>query len=195
MHRVFVSITLRCRPCGRHLTSAVPIQGGSKFGAGYNYDELVSSNCTTAGIRVDNSNYWEPQLYWLEANGSFTAVPTVDRFYYFLSRVVRDLPSPCPKSTTLIDMFCRIPPSLSSRSRKDSVYSRATRSTRNQSRTMPPNSSVKLEQTFRAAWYVLPPIQVYRIVSSSPFVQGLDSFNFPRDCPWGLKTAFHFPSW
>lgn len=26
-------------------------------------------------------------------------------------------------------------------------------------------------------------------------LQGLDSFNFPRDCPWGLKTAFHFPSW
>lgn len=48
----------------------------------------MASNCTTAGISVDKSNYWEPQLYWIEKNGSFTAVPTIDRFYYFLGRVV-----------------------------------------------------------------------------------------------------------
>lgn len=73
----------------RSLTRLFCLKGGSKFGAGYNHDELASSNCTTAGISVDKSNYWEPQLYWLEANGSFTAVPSVDRFYYFLGRVVR----------------------------------------------------------------------------------------------------------
>ncbi|KAJ9116187.1 hypothetical protein QFC20_000867 [Naganishia adeliensis] len=129
--------------------------GGSKFGAGYNHDELASSNCTTAGISVDKSNYWEPQLYWLEANGSFTAVPSVDRFYYFLGRVDASIPVKAfPKGLRIFagDPFNKAP----------------------------------IEHN--AAEFIC---QVRADFSRS---LGLDSFNFPRDCPWGLKTAMHFPS-
>lgn len=87
MHRVFVGrrsfvpwyMTLTCRSM---------LQGGSNFGAGYNREELLKSDCTSAGISVDKSNYWEPQLYWIETNGQFTPIDTISRFYYFLGRVV-----------------------------------------------------------------------------------------------------------
>lgn len=63
-------------------------QGGSNFGAAYNREELFASDCTSAGISADKSNYWEPQLYWIETNGQFTPIDTISRFYYFLGRVV-----------------------------------------------------------------------------------------------------------
>jgi len=44
--------------------------GGSNFGPLYDYATSVKSQCTTANVDVDHSNYWIPQLYNKFANGT-----------------------------------------------------------------------------------------------------------------------------
>ena len=90
MDSLFTLVTERLDPIvspnaiGGHMHSIV---GGSNFGASYNYDHLFASACTTTAITVDKSNYWMPKLYWINNGGSsFTPLPEVHRFYYFLSR-------------------------------------------------------------------------------------------------------------
>ncbi|WVQ86150.1 hypothetical protein IAT38_008318 [Cryptococcus sp. DSM 104549] len=61
------------------------ILGGSNFGANYNYDQALASKCTTASVQKDNSNYWLPQLFWME-NNTFIPLEAHTRFYYILIR-------------------------------------------------------------------------------------------------------------
>ncbi|KAJ9103140.1 hypothetical protein QFC21_002562 [Naganishia friedmannii] len=129
--------------------------GGSNFGAAYNRAELYDSDCTSAGISVDKSNYWEPQLYWIETNGQFTPIDTISRFYYFLGRVDASIPvKPFPKGLRML---------------AGSPYNKA------------PIAN-------NAAEFIC---QIKPDFSGS---LGLDNFNFLRDCPYGMKTAMHFPS-
>ena len=62
------------------------IAGGSGFAAFYNYDNSRAANCTTASIIADKSNYWAPQLYWVNSPSSFVPLPVNMRFYYQLGR-------------------------------------------------------------------------------------------------------------
>ena len=39
------------------------IVGASKFGESANYEDLLTSKCTTCNVPEDLSNYWVPQLY------------------------------------------------------------------------------------------------------------------------------------
>ncbi|WVQ83580.1 hypothetical protein IAT38_005721 [Cryptococcus sp. DSM 104549] len=61
------------------------ILGGNNFGANYNSDQALASTCTTAAVQKDNSNYWLPQLFWME-NNTFTPIDAGTRFYYVLIR-------------------------------------------------------------------------------------------------------------
>jgi len=47
------------------------IVGGSNFASTYNPSHLLESNCTTAPILQDKSNYWTPTIYFKFNNGSY----------------------------------------------------------------------------------------------------------------------------
>ncbi|KAH8156583.1 hypothetical protein CIB48_g11666 [Xylaria polymorpha] len=60
--------------------------GGSNFGATVEGNQLLDSNCTTAKIKNDNSNYWVPALMFQDPkNGSFQKVPLfyMNVYYFF----------------------------------------------------------------------------------------------------------------
>ena len=38
-------------------------------------DDLLNSKCTSCKIKQDKSNYWTPQLYFQDTDGSFELVP------------------------------------------------------------------------------------------------------------------------
>ena len=58
--------------------------GGSNFGAPCNYADAIKSSCTSFPISIDKSNYWMPELYWINNNGSsFTPLGHPFRVYYF----------------------------------------------------------------------------------------------------------------
>ncbi|KAI8628583.1 hypothetical protein F5Y19DRAFT_106401 [Xylariaceae sp. FL1651] len=62
------------------------IMGGSNFGATVEGDALMDSNCTTAKIKNDHSNYWVPALFFQDPkNGSFQKVPMfyMNVYYFF----------------------------------------------------------------------------------------------------------------
>ncbi|OCF34158.1 hypothetical protein I316_04108 [Kwoniella heveanensis BCC8398] len=50
------------------------VVGGSAFSSNYDYDVSRGSKCTTANIFEDFSNYWVPQLYHKEDNGTLSLV-------------------------------------------------------------------------------------------------------------------------
>ena len=55
------------------------IQGGSAFNLTMTDDALLSSNCTSALVKNDKSNYWTPALYFQDPiTGKFT---NVDMYY------------------------------------------------------------------------------------------------------------------
>jgi len=51
------------------------------------YNQLVGSSCTTCSIKkVDSSQYWFPDLYYTNPDGSFSLVPDGGLTVYYLSR-------------------------------------------------------------------------------------------------------------
>ncbi|KAL4251371.1 hypothetical protein ABKN59_005563 [Abortiporus biennis] len=61
------------------------IFGGSNFGPTYDYDNLTKSDCTTAPLSIDASNYWVSPLFYHDPNnGSFTIIPATMNVYYFM---------------------------------------------------------------------------------------------------------------
>lgn len=51
------------------------VVGGSAFGPSYGYEATRASKCTTANVDIDRSNYWVPQLYRKQSNGTVELVP------------------------------------------------------------------------------------------------------------------------
>ncbi|WWC91452.1 uncharacterized protein L201_006398 [Kwoniella dendrophila CBS 6074] len=51
------------------------VVGSSSFKNVYDYDNSRNGKCTTANVIEDKSNYWIPQLYRKEDNGTFALVP------------------------------------------------------------------------------------------------------------------------
>lgn len=68
-------------PSGHHHT----IQGGSNFALTMADTQLLSSRCTSARVKNDNSNYWVPTLFFQDpADGLFTPVPLFYMNVYYL---------------------------------------------------------------------------------------------------------------
>lgn len=68
---------------GTHMHRVV---GGSNFRAAHSFAAAQSSSCSSIAIQGDKSNYWMPQLYWINDGGkSFTPIKAAIRFYYFLA--------------------------------------------------------------------------------------------------------------
>ncbi|KAI0145402.1 hypothetical protein GGR57DRAFT_480601 [Xylariaceae sp. FL1272] len=62
------------------------IMGGSAFSTTTSGDDLLSSNCTTAKIANDHSNYWVPSLFFQDPNnGTIQKVPVfyMNVYYFF----------------------------------------------------------------------------------------------------------------
>ncbi|KAI0512785.1 hypothetical protein F5B22DRAFT_614209 [Xylaria bambusicola] len=62
------------------------IMGGSNFGATVEGNQLLDSDCTTAKIKNDKSNYWVPALFFQDPkNGTFQKVPLfyMNVYYFF----------------------------------------------------------------------------------------------------------------
>lgn len=84
--------------------------GGSNFAAGYSYENSRASDCSTVYNNHDMSNYWTPQLYWVNndanevnAETTYTPLDAAHRFYYFLTRNQPDIPvSPFPKGLRIL---------------------------------------------------------------------------------------------
>ena len=49
---------------GKVSTHVHTVMGGSGFGLGSTGKDLMASNCSTALVKGDNSNYWFPSLYF-----------------------------------------------------------------------------------------------------------------------------------
>ncbi|KAI0088834.1 WSC-domain-containing protein [Irpex rosettiformis] len=59
------------------------VAGGSRFSATYNYDDLITSQCSTIVVPTDKSNYWTPKLYYRDLNANtFTPIPNSFNIYY-----------------------------------------------------------------------------------------------------------------
>lgn len=68
-------------PSGHHHT----IQGGSNFALTMTDTQLLSSSCTSALVKNDNSNYWTPSLFFQDPQtGEFTPVPMFYMNVYYL---------------------------------------------------------------------------------------------------------------
>ncbi|KJE05540.1 transmembrane receptor [Cryptococcus gattii NT-10] len=63
------------------------IIGGSKMAAYYNFDDYSAAKCSSLRIQADKSNYWMPQLYFIDnSTNQFVPIYAKIRFYYFLAR-------------------------------------------------------------------------------------------------------------
>ncbi|MBE7180870.1 MAG: DUF1996 domain-containing protein [Terriglobus roseus] len=62
------------------------IHGGSGFGMGATYEDLINSDCTSCGVYQDKSAYWTPPLLFQFPNGTTEVVPQVGGMlaYYLL---------------------------------------------------------------------------------------------------------------
>jgi len=68
-------------PSAHHHT----IQGGSNFAMTVTDDQLLSSNCTSALVLNDKSNYWTPSLFFQDPkDGTFIPVPMFYMNVYYL---------------------------------------------------------------------------------------------------------------
>ncbi|AFR96749.2 transmembrane receptor [Cryptococcus neoformans C23] len=63
------------------------IIGGSRMAAYYNFDDYSAADCSSLRIQADKSNYWMPQLYFVDNSTSkYVPISAKIRFYYFLGR-------------------------------------------------------------------------------------------------------------
>lgn len=71
---------------GEAATHYHSIMGGSNFGTKVDGEQLLDSNCTTAKIANDFSNYWVPALFFQDPKdeSKFTKVPALYMNVYYL---------------------------------------------------------------------------------------------------------------
>lgn len=61
------------------------IHGGSNFALDMTDTALLDSQCTSSIVNNDKSNYWTPQMYFVDQNnGSFHSVPMFYMNVYYL---------------------------------------------------------------------------------------------------------------
>ncbi|ORX38365.1 hypothetical protein BD324DRAFT_578097 [Kockovaella imperatae] len=67
------------------------IAGGSNFNRSMTYESARQSQCTTAPMSLDLSNYWVPQLYYYSpSNQTYQAIPVYGMNAYYLPRAGSD---------------------------------------------------------------------------------------------------------
>ncbi|KAI1348632.1 hypothetical protein F5Y01DRAFT_291568 [Xylaria sp. FL0043] len=89
------------------------IMGGSNFGSTVEGDQLLDSNCTTAKIKNDHSNYWIPGLFFQDPkNGTFQKVPLFYMNVYYFFEATDDEIKPFPVGLKMLsgDAKTRSPP-------------------------------------------------------------------------------------
>ncbi|CAJ2506855.1 Uu.00g080410.m01.CDS01 [Anthostomella pinea] len=90
------------------------IMGGSNFGPTVEGDQLLDSNCTTAKIKNDHSNYWIPQLFFQDPKNpkSFEKVSMMYmNVYYFFEESSSDVEAfPVGLKMMIGDAHTRSPP-------------------------------------------------------------------------------------
>ncbi|KAI1419826.1 hypothetical protein F5Y12DRAFT_775896 [Xylaria sp. FL1777] len=98
---------------GAEATHYHGIMGGSNFGATVEGDQLISSNCTTAKIKNDKSNYWVPPVFFQDPkNGTFQKVPLFYMNVYYFFEATDDDIKPFPIGLKMLsgDSKTRSPP-------------------------------------------------------------------------------------
>ncbi|KAI3337619.1 hypothetical protein HD806DRAFT_44822 [Xylariaceae sp. AK1471] len=89
------------------------IMGGSNFGPTVEGNALMDSNCTTAKIKNDKSNYWIPSLFFQDPkNGTFEKVPLFYMNVYYFFEATDDDIKPFPVGMKMVsgDSKTRSPP-------------------------------------------------------------------------------------
>ncbi|KAI3328292.1 hypothetical protein F4824DRAFT_427447 [Ustulina deusta] len=98
---------------GAEATHYHGIMGGSSFGATVEGDQLLNSECTTAKIKNDRSNYWVPSLFFQDPkNGTFQKVPLFYMNVYYFFEATDDEIKPFPVGLKMVsgDAKTRSPP-------------------------------------------------------------------------------------
>ncbi|KAI1344295.1 hypothetical protein F5Y15DRAFT_108126 [Xylariaceae sp. FL0016] len=98
---------------GTEATHYHSIMGGSNFGVSVTGDELMKSDCTTAKIKNDKSNYWVPQLFFQDpSDGTFEKVPLFYMNVYYFFETTDDDIEPFPVGLQMLsgDANTRAPP-------------------------------------------------------------------------------------
>ncbi|KAG5993815.1 hypothetical protein E4U43_003398 [Claviceps pusilla] len=98
---------------GKVSTHVHTVMGGSGFGLGSTGKDLMASNCSTALVKGDNSNYWFPSLYFKDPKTG--KLEDVEMFYanvyYFFDASNDDIKSfPVGLSIVVGDPTLRTPP-------------------------------------------------------------------------------------
>lgn len=139
-------------------TFAYTTLGGSNFRAAYSFEGARSSSCSSVAFQADKSNYWKPNLYWIDKVSSpgktqFASLPANARFYYFLN------PNNGQDRITLFPDGLRI---LAGDPFKKT-----------------PSNFIGFD------CFINPDLSGYL---------SQDNFNFPRDCPYGMKSTLNMPN-
>lgn len=107
MHKARTCIkSLVSHLCGEFGVDILP--GGSAIHAAYSSDVYKAARCSSSNIKADKSNYWMPNLYWINDPAhpdttSFIAISALVRFYYFLPRTSNDVPvEPFPEGLRMV---------------------------------------------------------------------------------------------
>lgn len=161
------------------------IVGGSAFGAAYNYADQMASSCTTASITVDKSNYWMPQLYWVNDDGSFVLLDNKPRFYYFLGRnSPYDPVQPFPQGLRMLtgdpnQKTRQMKASFTCHVNADLTTGSITQDNFNFNRDCP--YGIRIEMTFKSCWNG---IDLYK--SDNSHVTDVSNPDSDRtgQCPW-----------
>ncbi|KAI1393214.1 uncharacterized protein F4822DRAFT_439379 [Hypoxylon trugodes] len=99
---------------GEQATHYHSIMGGSNFGLSTRGDDLLSSDCTTATIKNDKSNYWVPSLFFQDPKDptSFEKVPLYYMNVYYFFEATNGTIEPFPVGLKMLsgDAQTRDPP-------------------------------------------------------------------------------------
>ncbi|KAL7626013.1 hypothetical protein AAE478_002782 [Parahypoxylon ruwenzoriense] len=98
---------------GEQATHYHSIMGGSNFGISTRGDDLLSSECTTATIKNDKSNYWVPTLFFQDPkDGTFEKVPLFYMNVYYFFEPTNSTIEPFPVGLKMLsgDSKARNPP-------------------------------------------------------------------------------------
>jgi hypothetical protein len=146
--------------------------GGSGFSAAYNYDDYAAANCSSLAVQADKSNYWMPG----EPEGSGRMISRwrrlIDAALYVRNAAGKFVGAPAKIRFYYFN-------TRSSPAEPISAFPKGLRMLVGE----PTNKKPIVYAAFTC--------QVQADYSNSLVA---DNFNFPRDCPYGMKTEVYFPN-
>lgn len=143
--------------------------GGSRFSAAYNYNDYAAANCSSLAVQADKSNYWMPGG---SAVRKSLLAALITAALYVSNAAGKFVGAPA----------------------KIRFYYFNTRS----SPAEPINAFPKgLRMLVGSPTQKFPAVYAtFTCQVNADFSNSLvaDNFNFPRDCPYGMKTELYFPN-